>query len=200
MKALKEFVFSIINLVLGLGFLALVVWEYSIGFAAGSYGGAGVGDNPGLFWFLIALQMMFGFYFISRFIKGIADIFSAHFQASSLSEDGRMKKLMAVYRVAQFAALFFLGILGIWAVIDLSLMFYSTVREMEIIERILLGVFAILSIGTFITLLFYLLLIPFLKDIYPEALSSAKFLIDEIETLKKRRKKTNDFRGRIKKI
>ncbi len=189
MKAFKEVLFAIVYLILGLGFLGLVAWEYNAGFAAGSYGGAAASENPGLFWFLIALQIAFGLNFILRFIKGIANILSTDAQISLLLEGGKTKIAQAVYQITKLAALCLLGFLGIWAAIDLSMLFYSTIRELEIMGRIMLGVFALLALGTFVGLLFYLMLIPYLKDLYPGAISSAKLLIDEIKTFKIRYKK-----------
>jgi hypothetical protein len=184
LKTFKEIITAFVYLALGIGFLMLVVWECTIGFAAGSFGGAGMRENPGLFWFLIALQILFGINFFSRALKGIADIIGAHIQTSVQPGGGSLPMLTAVIRVMQLVAFFFLGMLGIWAIIDLFFLFYSVIMYMQILDRVILGGLALLCLGTFMTLLFQFLLIPFLKDFYPSARSSVKFLIDEITSRK----------------
>ena len=160
MKTIQALAGAAVSLLLGLGFFALVAWEWRSGFVAGSYGGASFAQTPGIAWFLLTLQVAMGFIF------GMGAV--ARWREDS---DGQTKRDAADPPMGLFGAVHALGAagaaciviaLGLWAIWDMGGLVLQTFREGrdDPLTRVIDGTLLCVVVGVFVWLFFTLLAQP----------------------------------------
>ncbi len=152
MNLIKRIFTAVILLLLGLCFFALVTWEWQLGYAAGSYGGATFSEHPGLAWFFLMLQAGFG----ALFLKAGVGMLLRRDEPAATEDAPPVVTTLAAAAFTLGAALLVLVFVavGLWAAAELASMVFHLLRDeiQDTMSRVFLGACLSASLGVFIYL------------------------------------------------
>lgn len=161
MKLFKAIFKSGVFLLLGLAFFALVAWEWSVGIAAGSYGGASFKEMPGLAWFIVIIQLAMG---AMAWMSALACLRGTPEADGRSNDEGDAAGppigwFDAVHALVAGGLACTVVAVGAWAAWDMAAMVLRLFRESQddLFARILTASFLAGSVGVFIYLFCFLI-------------------------------------------
>jgi hypothetical protein len=176
MKILKSLLVAAILFIIGLAFFALIAWEWQLGFAAGSYGGATFADAPGLAAFILVMQAAIG---IITMMSAVAQ-FQREPDKDQRSEEGNPVTGMfqAIHALVAGGAGCLVAAIGLWAAWDLARMIFHLIATGmdDVFSRLFVGFSLCASTGVFIYLLFSMLIQPLYQHWSPRVHAALLFL------------------------
>jgi len=178
MKTIAAITGAAASLLLGLGFFALVAWEWRSGFVAGSYGGASFGQTPGIAWFLLALQVAMGGIFVLGALarwQGDGGAARPRHGAGNPAPIGLVGALQALGAAGGACIVI---ALGLWASWDLGVLVLQTFRAArgELAARVIDATLLCVVVGVFVWLFFYLLVLPLIAHWGPRVRAALEYI------------------------
>lgn len=177
MKTLKSLAYAAVFFMIGVAFLALVMWEWQNGIAAGSYGGATFADAPGFAAFVLAMQAAMG---VMSLMNAVAHL-PANSERNKVCGDENSPVTDMFQALHAFVAAGVAGIvclIAIWAAWDLArvILHVITTGSDDVFSRVVVGLSLCGSAGVFIYLLFAMLIQPLYRHWEPRVRAAAAFL------------------------
>ncbi len=176
MKTLRSLLVAAILLIIGLAFFALIAWEWQLGFAAGSYGGATFADAPGLAAFILVMQAAIG---IITMMSAVAQFQDKTVKDNRNDENSPVNTVFqAIQALVAGSVGCLVAAIGVWAAWDLARMVFHLIATGmdDLFSRLFVGFSLCASTGVFIYLLFSMLIQPLYQYWSPRVRAAIRFL------------------------